>query len=326
MERAYQLFAVSFILILLTAGVTYRLTLNSVETRLDDFETQFTSMQSQVDSKQTTVSAELGALRRDLEANTDAIRQAFGEKFTQLEQAVSVTQQQSETQLSTALADIIASVKDVQQRSTEVERKVQTVAADNGDFSGVVEQATSSVLSIQAGMTIGSGFFITPEGLVVTNFHVVQGAPDIKLITSNKVTYRATLLSYDEAADLALLRLVTPSQDFPFLQFANSDEVEAGEPVVAIGSPGGYKFSVSKGVISSKERRDSGIDLFQLDISINPGNSGGPVLDRRGKVVGIAVGYRELEVFGLERMGFAIQSNFAKQKIDKMREQVFSQI
>jgi len=324
MDRSFQYFAVCIVLILVTAGLSYRLTLNAVDNRIDALDSRFSSLQSVIDSKSSATQSDLSSLRRDLEANTGSLRQDLGEKVSQLQKQVTSSRDQSSEQLSTALQDILGKVKEIEERSEKVEQRVSTVAVEGGDWSGIVDQVMPGIVSIRAGNMVGSGFFVTEEGLLVTNLHVVANAPDIKVVTADRVNYRATLLIFDEIADLALLRLVTPRKDFEFLTFGDSDAVNIGDPIAAIGSPGGYEFSVSKGVIGAKERREGGTHLFQLDVSINPGNSGGPVINKAGAVIGIAVGYRELEILGLDRIGFAIQSNYAKEKIDKMRNTVMS--
>ena len=326
-DKPMQLFILSLMIILVASGLTYRWSVNETQLQQKELQTKFDNLQSVVDSKNSLMQTELSSLRRDLEANTEAMRRGFGEKFSELETKVESQNTQQSEQISGVLSSLLGEVEDIKKRSDDIASKVSTVAADNGDFSAVIEKAKPAVVNIQAGNTIGSGFFIDREGLTVTNFHVVQGAADIKVITDQRITYRASILAYDAVADIAILRLQTPRQDFQFLEWGDSDAITQGEPVVAIGNPAGLSFSVSKGVIGSKERRgETGVDLVQLDLAINPGNSGGPIINKRGEVVGIAVGYRELEVLGLDRIGFAIESNFAKKKVEELRASVFGDI
>ena len=141
---------------------------------------------------------------------------------------------------------------------------------------------------------IGTGFFIRGDGLVVTNMHVVEGATDIAVqVGEEERIYRATLLGEDDATDLALLK-IEGSAPFPVLPIGESEKLEVGEWVVAIGNPFGLSRSVTTGIVSYKGRRDvnpSGrpgyYDFIQTDAAINPGNSGGPLLDSRGAVIGI---------------------------------------
>jgi Do/DeqQ family serine protease len=141
---------------------------------------------------------------------------------------------------------------------------------------------------------IGTGFFIRSDGLIATNFHVVDGAADITVqVGEDERNYRATLVGEDEATDLALLK-IEGDKPFPVLSLGDSERLEVGEWVVAIGNPFGLSRSVTTGIVSFIGRRDvnpSGrpgyYDFIQTDAAINPGNSGGPLLDARGAVVGI---------------------------------------
>src|SRR5438876_7006286 len=141
---------------------------------------------------------------------------------------------------------------------------------------------------------IGTGFFIRSDGLIATNGHVIEGATDITVqVGEDERVYRATLVGHDDATDLALLR-IEGDKPFPVLVLGESDRLEVGEWVVAIGNPFGLSRSVTTGIVSFKGRRDvnpSGrpgyYDFIQTDAAINPGNSGGPLLDAHGAVIGI---------------------------------------
>ena len=141
---------------------------------------------------------------------------------------------------------------------------------------------------------IGTGFFIRSDGLIATNGHVVEGATDITVqVGEDERVYRGALVGKDDATDMALLK-IEGDQPFPVLQLGDSDHLEVGEWVIAIGNPFGLSRSVTTGIVSFKGRRDvnpSGrpgyYDFIQTDAAINPGNSGGPLLDARGAVVGI---------------------------------------
>jgi serine protease Do len=141
---------------------------------------------------------------------------------------------------------------------------------------------------------IGTGFFIRADGLVATNGHVIEGASDITVqVGEEERVYRATLVGHDDATDLALLK-VDGTRPFPTLPLGESDRLEVGEWVIAIGNPFGLSRSVTTGIVSFKGRRDVNptgrpgyYDFIQTDAAINPGNSGGPLLDARGAVIGI---------------------------------------
>jgi serine protease Do len=141
---------------------------------------------------------------------------------------------------------------------------------------------------------IGTGFFIRSDGMIATNGHVIEGATDITVqVGEDERVYRAALVGHDDATDLALLK-IEGDKPFPVLMLGESDRLEVGEWVIAIGNPFGLSRSVTTGIVSFKGRRDvnpSGrpgyYDFIQTDAAINPGNSGGPLLDARGAVIGI---------------------------------------
>jgi serine protease Do len=161
---------------------------------------------------------------------------------------------------------------------------------------------------------IGTGFFIRADGLIATNGHVVEGANEITVqIGEEERPVRATLLGRDDATDLALIKI--DGGPFPVLQLGDSDGLEVGEWVTAIGNPFGLSRSVTTGIVSFKGRRDvnpSGrpgyYDFVQTDAAINPGNSGGPLLDARGAVVAINAAVNPAG----QGIGFAIPINMLK--------------
>jgi serine protease Do len=168
---------------------------------------------------------------------------------------------------------------------------------------------------------IGTGFFIRADGLVVTNWHVVEGATDVAVqVGEDERTYRGTLVGKDDATDLALVR-IEGGGPFPVLQLGDSEGLEVGEWVVAIGNPFGLSRSVTTGIISFKGRRDVNpagkpgyYDFIQTDAAINPGNSGGPLLDARGAVIGINAAVNPAG----QGIGFAIPINMLKEILPQL--------
>ena len=163
----------------------------------------------------------------------------------------------------------------------------------------------------------GSGFIVTKEGQILTNNHVVDGMDKItvslQLTDGSKKTYPAKIVGSDPTYDLAVIK-IEPDGDLPVLELGDSDALEVGEYVVAIGNPYGFEQSVTVGVISAKNRsihaQDVNFDDFlQTDAAINPGNSGGPLLDMDGKVVGINTAI----IPYAQGLGFAIPINKAKE-------------
>jgi serine protease Do len=179
---------------------------------------------------------------------------------------------------------------------------------------------TPTVASEMPRMRDGSGFIIDPEGLILTNRHVVEDADQITVTLQDGIALRATVVGVS-SCDLALLR-VDFDQPFPALEFDDSDTLRIGEPVVAVGNPLGLGTSVSVGVVSALHRdiRVGPFDNFiQTDAAINHGNSGGPLLNMKGKVIGVntAIVSPTNASIGL---GFAFPSNDAKFIADQLRK------
>jgi Do/DeqQ family serine protease len=160
--------------------------------------------------------------------------------------------------------------------------------------------------------SLGSGVIVDPSGLVVTNYHVIADASEVKVALSDKREFAADIVLKDQRSDLAVLRLKGANERFPTLQFANSDDLQVGDVVLAIGDPFGVGQTVTHGIVSAVARTQVGISDYQFfiqtDAAINPGNSGGALVDMNGRLVGInsAIYSRS---GGSQGIGFAIPSN-----------------
>jgi Do/DeqQ family serine protease len=165
--------------------------------------------------------------------------------------------------------------------------------------------------------SLGSGVIVSPDGIVVTNSHVVQseGEANIKVALADNREFQAKIILRDESTDLAVLRLVGGDQDFPYLSFADSDALEVGDIVLAIGNPFGVGQTVTSGIISALARTRVGISDYQFfiqtDAAINPGNSGGPLVDMHGQIVGINTAIFS-KSGGSHGIGFSIPSNMVR--------------
>ncbi len=160
--------------------------------------------------------------------------------------------------------------------------------------------------------SLGSGVILSADGIVVSNYHVVGMATDIRVVLNDRREFSATVLLGDEASDLAILQL-EDAQDLPSLDLRNSDEVEVGELVLAIGNPFGVGQTVSSGIVSGLARsggaRGSGRGYFiQTDAPINPGNSGGALIDVAGRLIGVNTQIVSRSG-GSNGIGFAIPAN-----------------
>jgi len=162
---------------------------------------------------------------------------------------------------------------------------------------------------------LGSGMIIDPQGHILTNYHVAGGATKMEVTLADGSKHHAKLVGGDPKTDLAVIGIST-QQRLPHVTFGDSDKVEVGEWVVAIGAPRALEKTVTQGIISAKHRR--GItdptgyqDFLQTDAAINPGNSGGPLLNLQGEVIGVNAAI-STESGGFEGIGFTIPSNMAQ--------------
>jgi serine protease Do len=161
---------------------------------------------------------------------------------------------------------------------------------------------------------LGSGFIVSTDGYVVTNHHVVAGVDEIQVTTHEGQTYKAEWVGSDPIVDIAILRIIDPNKkSFPALEFGNSDQTRVGEMVLAVGNPFGLSETVTKGIISAKQRQlsDGANQYLQTDTVINPGNSGGPLINVQGEVIGVNValftGQQNVRVW--QGVGLAVPSN-----------------
>ncbi|WP_084418220.1 Do family serine endopeptidase [Henriciella litoralis] len=162
--------------------------------------------------------------------------------------------------------------------------------------------------------SLGSGFVISADGIVVTNNHVIEGADEINVVFNSGRTLQAQLVGTDPETDVAVLK-VESDTDLPFVEFADSDNAEVGDWVMAIGNPFGFGGSVSAGIISARNRDiQSGRydDFIQTDAAINRGNSGGPLFNLNGEVVGVNTAIIS-PTGGSVGLGFSIPSNLVEQ-------------
>jgi serine protease Do len=175
--------------------------------------------------------------------------------------------------------------------------------------------------SMREARSLGSGFIISADGVVVTNNHVIEGAEEITIFLTDGRRLPAKLVGADEKTDLAVLK-IDAGAELPFVEFGDSDTADVGDWVMAIGNPFGLGGSVTLGIVSARNRdiQSGPYDQFiQTDAAINQGNSGGPLFDMDGNVVGIntAIIARGGSSLGI---GFAVPGNLAKPVIDQLAE------
>jgi len=172
--------------------------------------------------------------------------------------------------------------------------------------------------------SLGSGVVIKPNGIVVTNNHVIAGATEVKIVFSDRREFDAEILLADKKTDLAILKLDVGLEKLPFIELRDSDTLEVGDLVLAIGNPFGVGQTVTSGIVSALARTAAGITdysfFIQTDASINPGNSGGALISMDGRLVGIntAIFSNKRGTGGSVGIGFAVPSNMVKTVVDSV--------
>jgi S1-C subfamily serine protease len=228
----------------------------------------------------------------------------------------------------TPTATVVVATPTTQPRETTVERSPEVANVAGRVFRAVGPSVvhvvvTGRTTTGRAGAGAGSGFVVDSAGYVVTNYHVVAGAGSVSVRFADGATREAQVVGVDRGNDLALLRVDAP-EGVPAAPLGDSDAVEVGEVVVAIGSPFGLSATVTQGIVSAvgrtwvpgdgRPRRN----LIQTDAPVNPGNSGGPLLNARGEVIGIT-SMIESPVQGNVGIGFAVPVNTLKRLLPQLQ-------
>ena len=169
--------------------------------------------------------------------------------------------------------------------------------------------------------SLGSGFIISADGYVLTNNHVIDGADIIHVRLNDRREYEAKLVGTDRRTDLALLKI--EAEDLPTVTIGDSDNMKPGQWVLAIGSPFGFDYTVTAGIVSALGRNlpsDNYVPFIQTDVAINPGNSGGPLFNLDGEVIGI-----NSQIYtrsgGFMGVSFAIPSNLVMSVVDQLKSE-----
>ena len=222
-----------------------------------------------------------------------------------------------------------------------------------GDFSGIARKATPAVVNISAlqvyrterspffsdpffreffgrdlpfrmpqeerKTSLGSGVIVSPDGVIVTNNHVIEHAQQIAITTADHRRLKGTLVGTDPVTDIAVIRVA--GRGFPTLPWGDSSKASVGEYVIAVGNPFQLNQTVTMGIISATGRSNVGIvdyeDFIQTDAAINPGNSGGALVDERAQLIGINTAIYS-ETGGYQGIGFAVPSNLARKVVDQL--------
>jgi len=227
------------------------------------------------------------------------------------------------------------------------------LAPPGGDFSGIARRATPAVVNISAlqvyrterspffsdpffreffgrdlpfrmpqeerKTSLGSGVMVSPDGVIVTNNHVIEHARQIAITTADRRRLKGTLVGTDPVTDIAVIKV--EGKDFPTLPWGDSSRATVGEYVIAVGNPFQLNQTVTMGIVSATGRSNVGIvdyeDFIQTDAAINPGNSGGALVDGRAELIGINTAIYS-ETGGYQGIGFAVPSNLARKVVEQL--------
>jgi S1-C subfamily serine protease len=217
------------------------------------------------------------------------------------------------------LTESLIETQELAEKSQEaLQLEMNLLKASAGeDFSGIIEDSIKSVVIITTDSAKGSGFLISDDGYIVTNYHVIKNGVYVQAITYEQKTIPASVIGYSQNLDMALLKI---SGTYDSLKLEDSNDIQLGEKVIAIGNPYGLEFSVTAGIISAIQRAGiNGIKAYiQIDAPLNPGNSGGPLINKNGKVIGI----NNFKVGEAESLGFALESNYMKDVVNEISQEV----
>lgn len=166
---------------------------------------------------------------------------------------------------------------------------VPAMAAGTGDVRDAVDRVDDAVVTIvsshHGAMCTGTGFIVNPQGYILTNSHVVDGAADLQVTFKNGKEVHGSLVAGDKKRDLAIVKLDV--SNLPVAVIGSAKQIKSGDSVVAIGSPHGLDHTVTSGIVSNKNREIQGQHYIQTDAALNEGNSGGPLVNAKGEVIGI---------------------------------------
>ena len=252
------------------------------------------------------ISIQFSKLDTKIDVQINKAERNITEHFTNLINKFDEENQRNINELSVAITKQTA-------KQESFEDQISLIKTSQEDFSEIIQKAIKGVVSVMTESSVGSGFIVDQEGYVVTNYHVIQKGEKIRVLTHDKNIVPAKVLGVDRLRDLALLKM---DGSFDYLALSDSDKLQVGRKVIAIGNPLGLSFTVTEGIISGLNREGpNGIEEYiQTDVPLNPGNSGGPLLDTKGEVIGIT----NFKIGGAESLGFALESNSIKNSINSM--------
>ena len=273
----------------------------------------------------------IGNATQEYNEKMNALEEEYNDKINQLIKELSDTEEELNSQI-TVLEDILQitqkenqekieklsdTIEEVEEESNikldELKQEVKNINIQSADFTAIVDDVLESVVSIITDEAQGSGAIISSDGFIVTNYHVIEDAESIRVLTYSGQIINAAAIGYEPNSDVAVLKVGGSFQD---LDFGDSGDVRVGQKVIALGNPGGLDFTVTEGIVSAK-RTSAGTQYLQTDVPINPGNSGGPLVNKEGEIIGI----NNFKIKDFEGLGFAIASNVVESVVDQIMEE-----
>jgi len=266
------------------------------------------------------MNADLKDLRRDLSGDISSLDENLTNEINLVDNNLESYKVENAGELKNLNTLIDEIEKQTEIQLGELKADLKSIKVKSKDFTAIISDVIQSVVSVGTNRGLGSGVVIDSAGFVVTNYHVVEGASFIRILTYNEDIYDAALIGFNDVADVAVLKV---DASLPDLRFDDSDEVDVGERVIALGNPVGLSFTVTEGIVSALHRTGpNGLDIYiQTDVPINPGNSGGPLVNTNSRIIGL----NNFKIGGFEGLGFAIESNTVKEIADDIIAQYLEQ-
>ncbi len=166
---------------------------------------------------------------------------------------------------------------------------------------GVIENFKDVIVVVKTDKSIGTGFIFDQSGIVITNAHVIEDTSECEIQMFDKKSYKGKIIESNFDLDIAFIKIET-NEKFHKAKVATKKDYKVGDEVFAYGNPFGFEDTVTKGIISALDREINGFNYIQTDVSVNPGNSGGPLIDTKGRIIGI----NTLKIADASGIGFAI--------------------
>lgn len=304
-KKTRNIILIILLVIVLTGSLVYYFNYN-IKIARQDYETKLSALNQQI-------TLNLQTLQKSLETNIGILGSNLSSQIGLVDTSLQNFKSQNQQQINT-LSNLIDQIEQQSNiKLDELKNELKDIRIKSADFSAIVNDVLQSVVSVKTNVGQGSGAIIDAKGYIVTNLHVISGASTVKAATYSDKTYDVkVLVGYDEAADIAVLKI--DASGLKALNFGNSNEVKVGEKVIAAGNPAGLAFTVTEGIVSAFRTGQNNIKYIQTDVPINPGNSGGPLINTKGEIIGI----NNFKVGGFEGLGFAISSNDVRSAVNEI--------